>query len=95
MKDSWQDVNTSTPDDGEEVLVYSERGVSIATFDEDKRFAANGWIGSSMQAITHWQKLEGPFEEPLGPYGCRCQSVKDRIGDGCDICQPERAADLS
>lgn len=31
----------------------------------------------------------------LGPYGCRCQALAHRVtGDGCDICNPEMAAEI-
>ena len=34
-------------------------------------------------------------QEKLGPYGCRCQTLAQRMtGDGCDICNPELAKEL-
>ena len=65
MKDDWIKCDDGMPSsacDGAEVLVWlaDECCAAIATWDHEKRFARNGFIGEPNTNITHWQPIIGP-----------------------------------
>ena len=40
--------------------------------------------------------LEVKYTTEKGPWGCKCQSLAVKVvGDGCDECNPEHAAELT